>query len=110
MSAPKSLFPRVAEGLRHRLINTAPGLLALLLSGYAYSRTGNVLDLAPVVASVAGVALGFMAPIILTAGWNKPIPGAGHLALCSKAVQHVLLLVALLGVALPALVRGMDRL
>ena len=100
----------LVNGLRHRLISMLPGVLGLLATGFDFTSSGQPAALAPVFGAAALTLLGFMAPVILTAGFNQPMPSSRHLALGSDRM-HVFLL--WLGFALlfgPGVLRLLSRL
>ena len=100
----------LANGLGHRLLCMLPGVVALLATGFDFMFSGQVAALAPVLGAAVLTLLGFMAPVILTAGFNQPMPSSKHLALGSDRM-HVFLL--WLGFALlfgPSMLRLLGRL
>ncbi len=96
---------RVLHGLKHRLICSTPGITLAPAFGFFGLAGGSAFDLLPVVAALIMAVLGFLAPTILTEGWNTPFPPAGHLALITRRTQRRLSHVAMGCLALPPLVR-----
>jgi len=104
---PSNLGPAVRQGLQHRLL--CGGLLLAFLPVHVLSFhiEGSALHLLPILACLLMSALGFLAPLILTEGFNRPMPSSQHLALCSVAVQRVLMLAAALLMMAPSLQRAL---
>ncbi|HLO94822.1 MAG TPA: hypothetical protein VK195_10930 [Burkholderiaceae bacterium] len=90
MTPPLSLQSRVRSGLKHRLL--CGGFFLALLPAFAYGFVSEpaFVNLLPALACLVGAALGFMAPLILTQGWSRPMPSSRHLPLCTPAAEKLL--------------------
>ena len=110
MTASSTLFFRIRAGLSHRLICAAPGMgmiwLVLALAGPVHAAG----EWPFVVQGVILTFLGFVSPLILTRGMNKPIPSSRHLALITPKAQRVLFWVGMGVVIIPSTLRVLQRL
>ena len=102
--------PLALRGMKHRLICSAPGVAMTLMFGYTTLTLGHALNFLPIVASLIVAAIGFVAPTILTEGWNKPFPPASHLALISARTKRLLLYSAAVCFVISPLVRLASKL
>ncbi|MEO3713386.1 hypothetical protein ABDJ40_11490 [Roseateles sp. 2.12] len=105
---PSNLGPAVRQGLKHRLL--CGGLLLAFLPVHVlnFHIEGTAIHLLPILACLLMSALGFLAPLILTEGFNSPMPSSQHLALCPVGVQRVLMLAAALLMMAPPLQRALS--
>ena len=109
-AAPATQQPVALSGMKHRLICSAPGVAMTLMFGCIALTLGHALNFLPIVASLMVAAIGFVAPTILTEGWNKPFPSASHLALISARTKRRLWYLAALCFVIPPLVRLASKL
>ena len=104
MSA-STLGLRVRKGLRHRLLCGGLILVCLPIFVFNFLADGAAVSGLPILACLLLSTLGFLAPLILTEGFNRPMPSSRHLALLSPRVQWTLALAAALLIMAPALQR-----
>lgn len=106
----KSRINNITNGLGHRLISMVPGILAFAATAFDYNSSGQATAVLPILGSIVLMVLGFMAPIILTEGFKKPIPDSGTLAIGSKGFHLTLFVVGVCLLFGPGAVRIVARL
>ncbi len=106
----KSRINNITNGLGHRLISMVPGILAVAATAFDYNSSGQATAVLPIFGSIVLLVLGFMAPIILTEGFKKPIPDSGTLAIGSKGFHLTLFVVGICLLFGPGAVRIVARL
>jgi|JI8StandDraft_2_1071088.scaffolds.fasta_scaffold70683_4 hypothetical protein len=106
MKAPASRF---ADGLLHRVICSVSILLAMGGMTLLRESQGTLTQLCWLGATLLGATLAFLAPLILTGGFNKPFPSSQHLALISRRTQRALGFAVIALLLLPTVIRLIPR-
>lgn len=95
--------PGWRQGLKHRLICGGLPLAFLPVFLLSYYIEGAAILLLPILGCLLASTLCFLAPLILTEGFNSPMPSSRHLALLPVPVQRMLALAATLLLLAPNL-------
>lgn len=98
------------NGWGHRLISMFPGFVCVLATSLVYRHSGGIAEVSALVGALLLTGLGFLSPLILTEGFNKPIPSSAHLELGSKGFRTVLLVLGLAFMVAPSILRLATRL
>lgn len=101
---------RVIDGWQHRLLCSLPGLVLVVGLSVELRHTGQALGIFPIAGAAVWALLGFLAPMILIAGFEKSIPRSDALALCSQRVQRALFWLGMLLLVGPGVCRLLARL
>jgi hypothetical protein len=103
-------FRRCRDGAVHRAISMAPGLCAVVATSVDFHLSGDRMVLASIGGAILWTLLGFMAPVILTQGFHRPIPPSDHLALGSRRARSVMFVLGFVLLFGPGVLRLLGRL
>lgn len=101
--------PNLHEGLKHRCISALLPLLVAPIFAVEFGHSTQPMALAPVAGLLLGSVSGFLRPLVLTKGLNRPFPNAAHLALVTASTQRLMVGLSLALLALPSAVRLASR-
>ena len=86
------------------------GVVAIVATSLDYKLSGPNGTIAPIIGAAILTLLAFLAPAILTEGFNKPIPNSDHLAIGSKRFRSFLFVLAFCLLFGPGILRMLGRL
>ena len=86
------------------------GGVALIATTLDYKMSGQNGAIAPIIGAAILTLLSFLAPLILTEGFNRPIPNSDYLAIGSKQFRYLLFVLGFCFMFGPGIFRMLGRL